>query len=60
MSIWGEQWPGSEAQVQRMIQVGANAWMKEKGLVTDRDLSSKVKGKVMVFLYYQPALMVWR
>ena len=37
----------SAAEVQRRTQAGANAWRKVEGVMLDRKISKKVKGKVL-------------
>ena len=36
----------SEAEVRRRTQAGANAWRKLEGVMLDRQISKKLKGKV--------------
>ena len=38
----------SEAEMRRRIQVGANAWRVEEGVMSDRKISRKLKGKVLM------------
>jgi len=44
----------SEADVRRRIQVGVNAWKKVEGVMADRKICRKLKGKVFM-LYAMPA-----
>ena len=37
----------SEVKVRRQIQAGANAWRKVDGVMLDRKISKKLKGKVL-------------
>ena len=37
----------TEREVRRRIQAGANAWRAVDGLITDRRISKRLKGKVM-------------
>ena len=37
----------SEVKVRRQIQAGANAWKKVEGVMLDRKISKKLKGKVL-------------
>ena len=37
----------SEAEVRRRTQAGANAWRKVEGVMLDRTISKKLKGKVL-------------
>ena len=37
----------AESEVRRRIQAGANAWRKVEGVMVDRNISKKVKGKVL-------------
>ena len=37
----------SEAEVRRSIQVGVNAWRRMEGVMADRKISRKLKGKVL-------------
>ena len=36
-----------EAEVRRRTQAGANAWRKVEGVMLDRKISKKLKGKVL-------------
>ena len=46
----------SEAEVQRRNQVGANSWRRVEGLMVDRKISRKLKGKVLI-LCIMPAYL---
>ena len=51
MSIWGGTVTGDgklEAEVQRRIQVGVNAWRRVDGLMADRKISRKLKETVLM------------
>ena len=37
----------SEVEVRRRIQAGVNAWRKVEGVMLDRKISKKLKGKVL-------------
>ena len=37
----------SAAEVRRQTQAGANAWRKVEGVMLDRTISKKLKGKVL-------------
>ena len=37
----------SQVEVRRRIQAGANAWRKVEGVMLDRNISKKLKGKVL-------------
>ena len=37
----------SETEVRRMVQAGANAWRQVEGVMSDRHILKKLKGKVL-------------
>ena len=37
----------SEIEVRRRVQAGANAWRQVEGVMSDRHISKKLKGKVL-------------
>ena len=37
----------SETEVRRRVQAGANAWRQVEGVMSDRHISKKLKGKVL-------------
>ena len=50
-------WDGkSETEVQRRIQVGVNAWRSVEGVMEDRKISRKLKGKVVMLCVTPPYL----
>ena len=49
-----------DVEVRRRIQAGANAWRNVEGVMVDRMISRKLKGKVLVPVWYQLVSMAWR
>ena len=49
-----------EEEVRRKIQAGWMSWKKVSGVMCDRKLSAKVKGKMCLVVIDQPCFMKWK
>ena len=49
-----------DVEVRRRIQAVANAWRNVEGVMVDRTISRKLKGRSWIPMWCQLVLMAWR